>query len=75
MLSFFFIFGLVSNGLVILGKFYWSSLINTNLLVTSYHRRNMSASTIFVSHLAIADFLILLHLPITIGEIFKLIDF
>ena len=36
--------------------------------VTSYHRRNMSASTIFVSHLAIADFLILLHLPITIGR-------
>ena len=31
----------------------------------------MSASTIFVSHLAIADFLILLHLPITIGKLKK----
>ena len=54
---------------------YWVSATNNDhitstilKLVTSYHRRNMSASTIFVSHLAVADFLILLHLPITIGK-------
>ena len=35
--------------------------------VTTYHKNVLPASSIFVFHLALADFLVLLHLPMSIG--------